>query len=148
MYLRGPAAILSHFARQLRPGGLMVFQEGVFSMCRSEPSCPLLEKSRGWIHDTFVHADADMEMGWKLSSTFEQAGLPRPEMFLGSPVAAGPDSPMYKYMAETVRSLLPMMKHYGVTSAEEVMVDNLADCLRIEMTATGTVCATPRSIGA
>lgn len=148
MYLPEPAAILSHFARQVRRGGLIVFQELVFSMARSQPSCPLLEKLRGWVHDTFVHAGADVEMGWKLSSTFERAGLPRPEMFLGAPVAAGPDSPMYSYIAETVRSLLPMMEHYGVASAEEVLVESLADRLRIEMTAAGTVCATPCTIGA
>ena len=148
MYLRDPAAILSHFARQVRPGGLMVFQELIFSMCRSEPSCPLVEKCRGWVHDTFVQAGADVEMGWKLFTTFQRAGLPSPEMFLGSPVGAGPDSPMYRYIAETVRSLLPMMEHYGVASAEEVMVDNLADRLRIEMTTAGTVCATPCLIGA
>ena len=148
MYLREPAAILSHFARQVRPGGLIVFQELVFSMCRSEPSCPLLEKCRGWVHDTFTHSGADVEMGWKLSSTFERAGLPSPEMFLASPVGTGRNSPMYRYIADTVRSLLPMMEHYGVASAEEVMVDNLADRLRIEMTAAGTVCATPCTIGA
>jgi SAM-dependent methyltransferase len=148
MYLRDPAAILSHFARQVRPGGLMVFQELVLSMCRSEPSCPLVEKCRGWVHDTFVQAGADVEMGWKLFATFQRAGLPSPEMFLGSPVGAGPDSPIYRHIAETVRSLLPMMEHYGVASAEEVTVDNLADRLRIEMTAAGTVCATPCLIGA
>ena len=148
MYLREPAAILSHFARQVRPGGLIVFQELVLSMCRSEPSCPLVEKCRGWIHDTFVQAGADVDMGWKLFATFQRAGLPSPEMFLGSPVGAGPDSPIYRHIAETVRSLLPMMEHYGVASREEVMVDNLADRLRVEMTAAGTVCATPVLIGA
>jgi Methyltransferase domain len=147
MYLREPAAILSHFARQVRPGGLIVFQELVFSMCRSEPSCPLLEKCRGWVHDTFTHSGADVEMGWKLSSTFERAGLPSPEMFLGAPVGAGRNSPMYLYIAETVRSLLRMMEYYGVASAEEVMVDNLADRLRIEMTTAGAVSAAPCLIG-
>jgi hypothetical protein len=55
---------------------------------------------------------------------------------------------MYRYIAETMRSLLPMMEHYGVASADEVLVDDLADRLRIEMTAAGTVCATPCLIGA
>ena len=31
-----------------------------------------------------------------------------------------------------------MMEHYGVASTEEVMVDNLADRLRVEMTAAGS----------
>ncbi len=148
MYLPEPASILSHFVRYVRPGGLIVFQELVLSMCRSEPSCPLAQKCGSWIHDTFVQAGADVDMGWKLFATFQRAGLPGPEMFLGSPVGAGPDSPMYRHIAETVRSLLPMMEHYGVASAEEVMVDNLADRLRVEMTAAGTVCAAPVLIGA
>jgi SAM-dependent methyltransferase len=148
MYLREPAAILRHFARQVRPGGLIVFQELVLSMCRSEPSCPLVEKCHGWVHDTLLKSGADVDMGWKLFASFQQAGLPGPEMFLGSPVDAGPDSPMYRHIAETVRSLLPMIERYGVASAEEVMVDKLADRLRAEMTAAGTVCATPCLIGA
>ena len=36
-----------------------------------------------------------------------------------------------------------MMEPYGVASAEEVKVENLADHLRIEITAAATVCATP-----
>jgi hypothetical protein len=41
-----------------------------------------------------------------------------------------------------------MMEYYRVASAEEVTVDSPADRLRIEMTSTGTVCATPCLIGA
>jgi hypothetical protein len=148
MYLREPASILSHFVPYIRPGGLIVFQELVLSMCRSEPSCPLEEKCGAWIHDTFVRAGADVDMGWRLFATFRRAGLPDPEMFLGSPVGLGPNSPMYRHIAETVRSLLPMMERYGIVSAKEVLVDSLADRLKIEMTAAGTVSVTPALIGA
>ncbi len=127
MYLRDPAAILSHLARQVRPGGPIVFHELVLGMCRSEPACALAEQCGQWINDTFVRAAADVDMGWKLFATFQRAGLPSPEMSLGSPVGAGPNSLMYKHIAETIRSLLPMMEHYGIATAEEVMVDSLAD---------------------
>jgi hypothetical protein len=36
-----------------------------------------------------------------------------------------------------------MTEQYGVASAEEVKVENLVDRLKIEITAAGTVCATP-----
>jgi hypothetical protein len=36
-----------------------------------------------------------------------------------------------------------MMEQHGVASAEEVKAENLADHLGIEITARGTVCATP-----
>ncbi len=148
MYLQEPAVILSHFARQVRPGGLIVFQEIVLSMLRSRPSSPLVEKCGEWIHDIFARAGADVDMGWKLSATFQRAGLPSPQMFLGTPVEAKSDSPMYEHIAETVRSLLPMMEHYGVASAEEVMIGSLTDRLRVEMTAAQTVCERPVLIGA
>jgi hypothetical protein len=45
--------------------------------------------------------------------------------------------------ADDFLSQYQMMEQYGVASAEEVKVENLADHLRIEITAAGTVCATP-----
>ena len=45
--------------------------------------------------------------------------------------------------ADDFLSQYQMMEQYGVASAEEVKVENLADRLRIEITAAGTVCATP-----
>ena len=146
-YLREPAAILSHLARQVRPGGLIVFQELVLSMCRSEPSCSLVEKCRGWVQIPLVQAGADVEMGWKLFAIFQRAGLPSPKCF-GLARRRRARLTHVQTIAETVRSLVPMMEHYGVASVEEVMVDNLADRLRMEMTAAGTVCATPCLIGA
>jgi hypothetical protein len=52
-------------------------------------------------------------------------------MVLGGPVGSGPDSPMYGHIAETVRSLLPMMELQGIASAEEVMVESLAERLKM-----------------
>jgi len=45
--------------------------------------------------------------------------------------------------ADDFLSQYQMMEQYQVASAEEVKVENLADRLRIEITAAGTVCATP-----
>jgi hypothetical protein len=39
-------------------------------------------------------------------------------------------------------------EQYGVASTEKAKVENLADRLRIEITAAGTVCATPPMIRA
>lgn len=147
-YLRDPATVLNRVARHVRPGGLIVFQELVLSLRRSEPPSPLVQKCCDWIYKTFVLAGADVDMGWKLSATFQRAGLPCPQMFLGLPVRQKPNPPKYQDIAETVRNLLPVMEHYGVALAEEVIVDSLTDRLRRQMTAVGTVCETPVLIGA
>ena len=104
MYQPEPEAILSQLAQHVRPGGLIVFQEVVMSLSRTEPPCTLTRKCRRWIHDTFRQAGVDIDMGLKLLSTFRRAGLPSPEMLLGSRVEGGPDSPVYRYLAQTVRS--------------------------------------------
>jgi hypothetical protein len=38
---------------------------------------------------------------------------------------------MYGHIAETVRSLLPMMELLGIASAEEVTVESLAERLKM-----------------
>ena len=45
--------------------------------------------------------------------------------------------------ADDFLSQYQMMEQFGVAWAEEVKVENLADRLRIEIIAAGTVCATP-----
>ena len=87
-------------------------------------------------------------MGLKLFSTFRRAGLPSPEMVLGSRVEGGPDSPVYRHLAQTIRSLLPMMERYGVASAEEVMVESFADRLQAEVTAAEAILVMPCLVGA
>jgi len=148
MYLPEPATILSQLAQHVRPGGLIVFQEVVMSMSHTEPACTLTRECRRWIHETFRQAGVDIDMGLKLFSTFRRAGLPGPEMVLGSRVEGGPDSPVYRYLAQTVRSLLPMMERYGVASAEEVMVESFADRLQAEVTAAEAILVTPCLVGA
>jgi ubiquinone/menaquinone biosynthesis C-methylase UbiE len=148
MYQPEPEAILSQLAQHVRPGGLIVFQEVVMSLSHTEPPCALTRKCRRWIHETFRQAGVDIDMGLKLFSTFRRADLPSPEMVLGSRVEGGPDSPVYRYLAQIVRSLLPTMERYGVASAEEVMVESFADRLQAEVTAAEAILVTPCLVGA
>lgn len=56
----------------------------------------------------------------------------------------GADSPLYDYLANTVRSILPMLERFGISTAAEVDVDTLAERLRREVvTARGTVLCPP-----
>jgi hypothetical protein len=118
------------------------------SMSHAEPPCTLTTECRRWIHETFLQAGVDIDMGLKLFATFRRAGLPGPEMLLGSRVEGGPDSPAYGLLAQTLRSLLPMIERYGIASAEEVMVDSFADRLRAQVTSAGAILAGPFLVGA
>jgi hypothetical protein len=49
-----------------------------------------------------------------------------PQMNMGVRVEGGPDSPAYEYVANTVRTLLPVMDKLGGAKAEEVQIETLA----------------------
>jgi hypothetical protein len=67
---------------------------------------------------------------------------------MGARVEGGADSPAYEYMAQTVRSLLPMMEKLGVATVEEVQIDTLARRVRDEVMAGGGVIVLPHLVGA
>lgn len=84
----------------------------------------------------------------KLGQLFQQAGLPAPRMLAMQRVERGPDSYIYDWMAQTTRSLLPLIQQTGVATAEEVQVDTLAERIRQEAVANDCTLITPPLIGA
>jgi hypothetical protein len=56
---------------------------------------------------------------------FLQAGLPCPELFAEMPVGGGTNSPIYKWLAETLRSLMPRLLELGAVTEEEVSIEPL-----------------------
>jgi hypothetical protein len=52
-------------------------------------------------------------------------------MRLESSLGGGPDSIAPDWMAESVRSMLPLIVRFGVATEGEVGIDDLADRLRI-----------------
>jgi len=90
----------------------------------------------------------DHRTGLKLSRIYRAAGLPAPETLQGARVESGPDSPVYAWLAETARTLLPLMERTGVAGAAEVGVDTLAARLREEIVALDATVVPPPLIGA
>jgi ubiquinone/menaquinone biosynthesis C-methylase UbiE len=148
MYLPDPAGVLRRLAKQVRPGGVIVFQEMDLSTTHSLPEAPLYSACTQWGRETVRRAGFEIDMGSKLYPTFRRAGLPGPQMLLSARVEAGPDSAGYEYIAQMVRSLLPMMERFGVMSAEVVGIDTLAARLRDEVLTMEGLIQLPALIGA
>jgi ubiquinone/menaquinone biosynthesis C-methylase UbiE len=148
MYLPDPPGVLRRLAEQLRPGGLLVFQEMDLSTTRSLPEAPLYTACIQWGRETVRRAGFEIDMGSKLYPTFRRAGLEDPRMLLSARVEAGPESAGYEYVAQMVRSLLPMMERFGVVSAEVVGIDTLAARLRDEVVTMEGLIQLPALIGA
>jgi ubiquinone/menaquinone biosynthesis C-methylase UbiE len=150
MYLADPAQALRSLTDQLAPGGIVAFQDYNLSppSCRISPAVPLWEQAWRWVVDTAASAAIPAEVGFQLRRIFHQAGLPEPEMRLDSYVGGGPDSIAYTWMAESVRSMLPLILHTGTATTEEIDVDTLADRLRAAAVAADAVAKSPDLVSA
>jgi ubiquinone/menaquinone biosynthesis C-methylase UbiE len=147
MYLPDPAATLRRLAGYVRPGGIVAFQELSMPLARSVPEGPLYSRCIGWIIDTIAGAGFEVDMGGKLPMTFAAAGLPIPQMNSAALIGGGPNTPIYNYLAETLRSLLPMAERVGVTTAAEMGIDTLAERLRREAVGQQACVMTPPLCG-
>src|SRR5262249_16258095 len=126
MYLPDPAAALRGWLRFVRSGGLVIFQESEMSMARSVPHIPLFPACGEWIRETFRRAGFEPDMGSRLFRTFVDAGLAEPEMILEGRIQGGSGQPVCDLLADTIRSLLPLIERLGVASAAALQVDTLA----------------------
>jgi ubiquinone/menaquinone biosynthesis C-methylase UbiE len=132
MYLPDPVGVLRRLLSHLRPGGVVAFQENDFTYPPTTfPPAPLHEKVKRWTTPPPGSPGPEQQMGSKLYRTYLDAGLRAPQLRLEAPIGGGEDWPGYAYVADTIRSLLPMLEQVGgLVSAEEVEVDTLADRLR------------------
>ena len=148
MYYSDPVDALRKLLLDLRPGGLVAFQEVDSSGCKSHPISPTYQRCLEWIMQTFRVTGAQATIGLELHSIFQSAGLPAPTLRLDAAVGAGPDTPAYKTLPEIVRSLLPAMERLGIATAAEVEVESLGHRIRDEILANNGIVISPSLIGA
>jgi SAM-dependent methyltransferase len=143
MHQPDPAAVLAAAAGNVRQGGSVAFVEShmaaLLDAVHSLPRSPLYDRVVRWKCAAVGAAGADLEAGLRLRRTFVDAGLPEPTMRLEAPIGGGAASPLYTYMAESMRSMLPLARRHGVEGFDEPALDRLAADLRDELVASGGV---------
>ncbi len=135
MYMADPAEALKQLATRLRPGGIAAFQEVDFTPYRQtyHQDTPLMNKLIDWGLGVFERSGAHIDMGFDLYRTFVEAGLPEPYMHFESPVGGPEGWAGYSFIANSFRSLLPLLEEFGIATAEEVGVETLAERVRQEV---------------
>jgi SAM-dependent methyltransferase len=131
-----PPAFIRSAASHVRRGEIVAFHEiGIYGECQAFPPVALWQQAWSWIaaglRSVMVHPDA----GGRMIAHFHDAGLKQPTMLCEIPVGGGPDSPIYAWMALTLRSLLPQVEKIGAATAAEIDIDTLEDRLRNAVTA-------------
>ena len=148
-HLSDPVVALRHLVRHLRPGGIVAFQEiDIPSGENSAPLVPLYEQMFSWAREGLRSVGVDSRFGLQLYRVFLDAGLPAPQLHCDAFVGAGPDWGWYDVIAETIRSLLPVIIRYGIATAEEIGIETLAERCREAMDRQRSVAIGPSYISA
>ena len=148
MYQGDPTTSLQKMMRHLRQGGLAVFQELDTTACRSWPAVPAFDEAARWLAEGLRSSGARPELGLEMHSVFVDCGLPAPRMRMDALVSGEGDSPVYKLLAEAVRSLAPALEKSNIASAAQLKIDTLADRMRTEVAAKRAIAMSYGLVGA
>ena len=72
-------------------------------------------------------------MGLDLHSVYVEPVLPEPTLDAGMLLGASADWPGYSYVANSFRSVIPLLEQYGIATAEEVDVETIPQRVRAEI---------------
>lgn len=148
MHLPDPVAMLRKLRLLLRSGGIIAFQEFDISGVHSVPPSLIFEQCLHWIAAVFSATGTDSRMGVKLYSAFVKAGIPAPSMSLDAGIWGGEDNPAALMVTEVIRTLLPALEKFGITTAAQVEIGSLQTRIQQEIVAKGGVAISPLLIGA
>lgn len=135
LYMADPAEALKKLVTHLRSGGIVAFQDTELSLYRTvtHPATPLINQLIEWGLAVFERSGAHLGMGMDLYKTFVEAGLPEPSLHFETPMGGPEDWPGFEYLANSFRSLVPLMEAYGIATAEDVDIDTLAERIQAEV---------------
>jgi ubiquinone/menaquinone biosynthesis C-methylase UbiE len=146
-YRRDPVRDLRALARCGKPGGLLVFQEFDHLSGRTIPPAARIEEIRHWMIEAFERAGIDLQMGPRLYTAFQSAGLPPPRMRLDG-LIGGAESVAPMLMETVMRMLLPHLESLGVAAGQDVVVDTLEERIRLDLERSGGILQSSLLVGA
>lgn len=139
MHQPSPGETLAAAAKAVRPGGVVMMLEshmaGLLDTQHSYPHSDMYDTMVRWKCRVVSAAGADIEAGLSLYRTFRAAKLPEPALRMEAPVEGGADSLIYRYMAESIRSMLPMAESHGIAGYDAGEVARLEERLRDDVVA-------------
>ena len=121
LYLGDPVAGMKAFRSYVKPGGLDLLP-GILAS-RRRPRCRrclCTTRPADGSRRRFSAATSSSIWGCVWPDCIARPGLPAPSMLGMARIETGPDSPAYEYLAQTIRSLLPLIERTGVATKEEV----------------------------
>lgn len=148
MYMADPTAALRQLSKWVRPGGIVAFHEIGFNTERLPHviDTPLAHNLFEWTMEVFNRSGAHADLAYRLYRTFVDAGLPEPCLEYTALGGGEPGWPGYQYIADSVQSVLPLLEHFGIATAEEADVATIPERLRADVAATKSPIVMPMTV--
>jgi ubiquinone/menaquinone biosynthesis C-methylase UbiE len=126
-----PSDFLRTAARLVRPEGIIAFHEvDVAGSFNSWPRVWRWDAAGNLILAAFREVLPHFDSANRLIEHFSDAGLPVPNLFREMIVSGGERSPLYAWIAETMRSVWPQLVEMGIVTEEVIPAETLSTKLR------------------
>jgi ubiquinone/menaquinone biosynthesis C-methylase UbiE len=137
-FLSDPVAALRSVAKQIRPGGIIAFQEGSWApFVLLSAHLPLWSAAVSLLHEAGARSGVNMDMGLALHEAFQEAGLPAPTMRLEMELGHDPD--FTRWVSDSLRSVLPQIQKLNLPHEALGDLDTLQERLQNEVAISNTV---------
>lgn len=148
MYLADPTEALRNLATRVRPGGIVAFHEIGFNPDRFPYvlDTPLGDKLVDWTVGVFKQSGAHGDLAYRLYRTYIDAGLHEPHLEYTALGGGSPEWFGYQYVADSIQSVLPLLEHFGIATAEEVDLATIPERLRADVVATKSPIVLPMTV--
>jgi ubiquinone/menaquinone biosynthesis C-methylase UbiE len=147
-----PIDFLRRAVRLVRPGGVVAFHEiDLAGSFNSRPPVQRWDAAGNLILAAFREALPHSDSANRLTEHFSNAGLPAPNLFREMLIGGGAGSPLYAWLADTMRSVWPQLVKMGIATQDARSAETLAARVRsavvearAEIEAPAQVCAWAR----
>jgi ubiquinone/menaquinone biosynthesis C-methylase UbiE len=147
MHQRDPVATLARARAWVRRGGVVAFVESDNAACQpgrhSHPHSPTYHRIVQAWQAIIGAVGAHLDMGTRLAACFAAAGMADPSVEVDTYVSGDPDSPIFRFAVESLRSMLPLAATAGVPVPTSSEMERLEAALRAEVTALGGTLSAP-----
>lgn len=148
IHVPDPRAVLQEVFYLLRGGGVAVLQEYDFCSCSPPWPTSFLAKQLLVLFNQVLEASLSHPMiGAQLYQLMSQAGFVALDARVEYGVDGGPDSPYYQWLAECVRTILPLAASMGLINPGDIDVDVYEQRMREETLSQHTAIAGPTMFG-